>query len=140
MYFVLDKKDYDFFFIAFISGIYLDFFSAHFFGAFTFSLLFLSSILHIVTQNFIIRELNWKFVVGLLLSSLAVFRVFLWIYAIAVSVMHLSQPTEAINVYFNGFFWSFVYNLLLLYPVYLFYRYLKKLTDNFTVKRRSLVR
>ncbi|MEK7161325.1 MAG: hypothetical protein AAB729_01390 [Patescibacteria group bacterium] len=140
IYFALEKKDLDFFFIAFVSGVFLDFFSAHFFGAYTMSLLVLAAGLHLFTQNFILQELNWKFLIGVLLGSLALLQTFLWLYALSVSSMHLAQETESLGIYFNGFAGSFFYNLFLMYPVYFFYGYLRKLVDYITVRRRSLVR
>jgi len=139
LYFALEKKDYDFFFIAFLSGIILDFFSAHFFGAFTFTLLFLSSFLHLLARNFIVVELDKKALVALLLGSWAVFRLLLGLLAVLALRMHLTSEAEGLKMYFNGFVWSLIYNLLLLYPVYLFYGYLRKIVDNLTVRRRRLI-
>jgi cell shape-determining protein MreD len=46
LFFVLEKKSYDFFFISMVSGLFLDFFSTSFFGSFTVALLTLSLLLH----------------------------------------------------------------------------------------------
>lgn len=138
IYFALEKKELDFFYIAFLSGLFLDFFSVHFFGGYTLSFLVLSAVLYSLTQNFILQDLNWKFLIGVLLGSMAVLQIFLWCYASAVAVMHLSAEPESLGVYFNNFVWNFLYNLLLFYPVYFYYGYLRKLVDLLTVKRRGM--
>ncbi|MFA5990655.1 MAG: hypothetical protein WC794_00205 [Candidatus Doudnabacteria bacterium] len=137
-YFALEKKDLDFFFIAFVSGLFLDFFSVHFFGGYTIALLVTASLLYLFTQNFILQDINWKFLIGILLGSMAVARILLWFYAVSVAVMHLAPETDSLKVYFSDFTWSFLYNLLLMYPIYFFYGYLRKLVDLLTVKRRGI--
>lgn len=138
IYFALEKKSYDFFFIAFLSGLMLDFFSAHFFGAFIFSLLFLSAALHLLARNFIVLELDKKALIAVLFGSWAILRLCLGLYSIMVFSFHLTSEAGGIKVYFNGFIWSLFYNLFLLYPVYLFYGYLKKIVDSLTAGRRTL--
>ncbi len=138
LYFALEKKDFDFFFIAFVCGVFLDFFSVHYFGAYTISLLILASGLYLLTQNFILQELNWKFLAAILLGSLAILQIFLWLYALLVSGVYLAQEPESLGIYFNGFTGSLFYDLILMYPVYFFYGYLRKLVDALTLKRRGL--
>ncbi len=140
MYLALEKKDYDFLFVAFICGIFLDFFSASFFGGFTFSLLITSAVLHVISQNFILLELDWKFLVGLLLGSMALFKLLLWLYIFFVTISHLYAGNESLSMYFRNFAWNYLYNLLLIYPMYFFYGYLRKLIDGIKVRKHGLGR
>jgi cell shape-determining protein MreD len=139
IYFSLEKKNYDFFFVAFVSGVFLDFYSAGFFGAFTLAFLIFAFLIHLVVNNFIVLEINWKSLSLLLLGSLLVMNLILWVYGLIVFKLNWVPDYESLKIYMSKFFVSFAYNWLLLYPVYLLFGYLKNFIDNFTVRRRGIV-
>src|SRR3989344_3299474 len=66
IFFALEKRSYDFFFVGFVCGLFLDFFSANYFGSFTLSFLAVGLAMHVFAGSFIGVELNWK-VLGLIL-------------------------------------------------------------------------
>jgi hypothetical protein len=136
----LEKKDYDFFFVAFICGIFLDFYSASFFGSFTISLLLLALCLHILANTLALFELNWKSLGLLLLAGLVLLDLFSWIYGFAAYQFNWAPNFIAFQSFVRAFPAIFIYNLLLLYPTFLFYNFVKKIIDNLSIRRRGVVR
>src|SRR5271155_5350447 len=80
VYFALDKKGYDFFFTAFVCGIFLDFFSPGFFGAFTVAFLILALAINALVNSLMLLEINWKSLTLLLLGALVVVNFSVWLY------------------------------------------------------------
>ena len=140
MYFALDKKDLDFFFIAFVSGLFMDFYSTGFFGAFTFSLTAVAFALHLLANRFLVLELNWKTLSLLLLGSLTVFNFLLFGFGFAVYKLGLSGDYENFKAYAGFFLQSLFYNWLLLYPMYLLSTNLKNFIENSAVRSRGVIR
>jgi cell shape-determining protein MreD len=140
LFFALEKKDYDFFFIALISGIFLDFFSAGFFGGFTLAFLAVAFGAHLVAANLLVAELNWKTLSLALLGALVFFNLTLWAYGLAAFKLSFSLQYIGIKIFTSRFLASFFYNWLLLYPVYLFFTFLHNFVDNLNIRRRGVVR
>src|ERR1700690_3255463 len=136
--FALEKKDFDFFFLAFVSGLFLDFYSAGFFGGFTLAFLAVSLAAHLVVDNIFVFEINWKTLSLSLLVGLAIFNLVIWAYGLL--AYKLSWESEYINigVYISHFPVNFLYNWLLLYPVYLFFTFLRSFVDNLSSHRRGV--
>jgi rod shape-determining protein MreD len=140
IFFALEKKDFDFYFIAFFSGLFLDFYYTGFFGAYTFSLITIALGLHLLANRFLVLELNWKSLTLLLLGSLIVFNFLLFVYGFITYKIGLSGEYENIKAFSGSFPQSFFYNWLLLYPMYLFSQGLKNFIDNWTVRSRGIIR
>ncbi len=138
--FSLEKNTYDFFFIAFLSGIFLDFFSTDFFGGFTLGFLALALLLHLLANRFVVFELGWKSLSLLLAGSLLVLNGVFWAYNFFAYKLGLTAYFPDLRVITRALPASFFYNWLLLYPIYLYFNYLKRIVDNLTVRRRGLVR
>ena len=136
----LEKQNYDFFFIAFICGIFLDFYSANFFGTFTLSLLLLALCLHIFANTLVLLELNWKSLVFLLLTAIILLDLFSWVYGFAAYQFGWAPAFISFRSFAVSFAPYFFYNLLLFYPAFLFYNFVRKIVDGFSLRRRGVVR
>jgi cell shape-determining protein MreD len=140
LFFALEKKDYDFFFVAVVSGLFLDFYSAGFFGGFTLAFLAVSLCAHLLITNFFAAEFNWKTLSLALLVSLIVFNLIVWAYGLAAFKLNFSFQYTGIKVFVSQFLVSFLYDWLLLYPVYLYFTFLRNFVDNISIRRRGVVR
>ena len=136
----LDKQDYDFFFIAFICGIFLDFYSATFFGSFTVSVLLLALSLHVLVNTLVLLELNWKSLSLLLLTAIILLDLFSWGYGFMAYEFGWSSNFIAFHSFMTAFASYFFYNLVLFYPTFLFYNFVRKIVDGLTIRRRGVVR
>ncbi len=84
LFFALEKKDYDFFFTAFICGLFLDFYSAGFFGAFTLAFLTVSVAIHSFVNNVFVFEINWKTLSAALFTGMLFLTLIIWLYGLVV--------------------------------------------------------
>jgi rod shape-determining protein MreD len=140
LYFALEKEGYDFFFIALVSGLILDFYSSGFFGAYALAFLVLAFSLHIFAANMVVVELNWKTLSVALIFCLLALNIFIWLYGLLALKLNFTGTHSGFKLYISGFPYSLFYNWLLLYPVYLFSGALKRFVDNLSLKRRGVVR
>jgi rod shape-determining protein MreD len=136
----LEKKNYDFFFIAFVSGLFLDFYSASFFGSFTLSLVLVAYLLHSLAITLAVLELDWKSFSLLLFASMVLLDLFSWFYGFAAYKFNFSAGFIPFQSFTKTFFASYVYNLVFLFPSLVFYNFILKLIDNLSVRRRGVVR
>ncbi|PIR96628.1 MAG: hypothetical protein COT92_00025 [Candidatus Doudnabacteria bacterium CG10_big_fil_rev_8_21_14_0_10_42_18] len=133
-----EKYSDDYLFLAFISGVFLDFFTGAFFGTFTLPILFSSFLLRIIMSNWVLLfEVNWKNLIILMTAFFTSVYIFAWL----VSLATFKFGWNFQQIGFGVFTWKFVvviiYNLLLLYPVYLFVLLLKKINRNFVPQNRN---
>jgi len=140
LFFSLEKKDYDFFFVAMVSGLFLDFYSAGFFGGFTLAFLAVSLCAHLLMTNLFAAELNWKTLSLALLAALIVFNSIVWVYGLVVFKLNFGSQYTGIKVFVSQFSVNFLYDWLLLYPVYLYFTFLRNFVDNIAIRRRGVVR
>ncbi len=137
IYLCLEKKDFDFFFVAFFSGLLLDFFATNFFGGYTLSFLVVVFCLYLLINNLLVFELNWQVLSLLLLGSLLLMNSVLWLYGLLVFKLGLSSEYIGIKIYAAGILPEFFYNWIVLYPMYLFSDFVKKFIENLSAKRRG---
>jgi len=140
LFFALEKKDYDFFFIALISGLFLDFYSGSFFGGFTLALLAVSLCAYLFATNVLVVEINWKTLSLALLAALVFLNLIIWAYQLAAFKLGLSFQYTGIKIFVSKFLVGFLYNWLLLYPVYMIFTFLHKFVDNLSIRRRGVIR
>jgi len=134
----LEKKSYDYFFVAFISGVLLDFYSTSFFGSFTISLLLVALCLQALANIVAVFELNWKSLSLLLISAMVLLNLFYWSYAFAAYKFHWALDFIAFRSVTAAFLPSFFYNLIFLYPMFLLYNFVKKIIDNLSLRRTRI--
>jgi cell shape-determining protein MreD len=140
IFFSLEKNSYDFFFVAFLSGLFLDFFSFVFFGSFTLAFLILALSLHFLANHFVVLEINWKSLSLLLALSLLILNVVMWLYGIIALKFNWAPYYINFKTIFSALPIAYIYDWLLLYPVYLCYSSLKGLVANLTLRRRGIVK
>lgn len=137
LYFALEKKDFDFFFVSLVSGLFLDFYSGGFFGGFTLGLLAVSLGLHIFASSLFVFELNWKTLSLALFFSLGLFNFLLWLYGLLVYKFNWTNEYVTFKIFLAAFPPSLIYNLLLLYPMYFCFNFLRRVVDGLSLKRRG---
>jgi cell shape-determining protein MreD len=136
----LEKKDFDFFFISFVCGVVLDFYSVGFFGAFTLGLLVVGLCMHFAANNILVLEFNWKSLSGALLSAFLILNLIVWLYGFAAFKLNWAPEPAGFKIFMGDFIWGLLYNWLLLYPTYLFFNFLRRSLDNFSVRSRGVIR
>ncbi len=137
---VLEKEDFDFFFVALVSGILLDFYSADFFGAFTVAFLIISFFLHLFINKLMFLGLSWKSLSATLIFSLFSLNFMVWLYGLITFKLGWIGHATGFKVVLSGFLPALFYNVLLLYPVYVFAIFLKRFINNLYIRRRGVVR
>ncbi len=137
--FALEKKDYDFFFIAFVSGLFLDFYSTGFFGQFTLAFLLAAFFLHIFA-NILALEQNFKTLSAALAVCVIFFNFFVWLYSFAAFKLNWTGEYLDFKMLLKGLAASLVYSWLLLYPVYLLSQFLKRSLDRLNQRSGGVVR
>lgn len=140
LFFALEKKDYDFFYIAFFSGLFLDFYSGSFFGGFTLAFLVVFLCVNLFVTNVLVVDLNSRTLSLALLAALVFVNLIIWAYQLAAFKLNLSPQYIGIQIFTSRFLVSFLYNLAFLYPVYLFFTYLRNLVDKLSIHRRGIIK
>ena len=135
----LEKKNYDFLYIAFVCGIFLDFFSASFFGGFTLSFLFIALILNFLSNAFVLLELNWKSLSLILFGALLLLNLFLWVYGFIAFWLHWTGDFNNFKNFSGVFLINLLYNWVLLYPTFIYYSYVRRIIDGFEIRGRGVV-
>ncbi len=138
--FVLEKKDYDFFFVAFFTGLFLDLYATGFFGGWTLGLLLVVVALHGFANWLTVVGLNWKSLGFVLTAALLLLNLELWLYGLVISRFNWSGSYVPLNAYVRAFLPQLLYDGLLLYPVYVYYNLIMRWVENLSLKRRGIVR
>ncbi len=129
---VFEKHDSSFFFVGFLSGLFLDFFSGAFLGTFTFSFLLAVFLLYLISKHFLLlSEVNWKNLCIMLFLSILIVHILAWLYNLAVFKLSWSAQSLPLGIFTWRFLAEIIYNLALLYPVYIFTALVQKLNLNF---------
>ena len=137
---ILEKEDFDFFFVCLVSGILLDFYSTDFFGAYTLAFLIISFFLHLFINKLMFLGLSWKSLSLTLIFALFSLNFIVWLYVLISFKLGWAGHSQDFKVMLTGFLPSLIYNALFLYPVYIFSIYLKEFINNFYIRRRGVVR
>jgi rod shape-determining protein MreD len=136
----VDKDDLTFFFIAFAAGLFLDAFSANFFGGWTLSFLVLALMLNFLSSRLLVLELNWKSLSLLVCGSWVLVNFCLWLYGFICYKAGLTPGYTGLKIFYLNFLPGLAYNWLLIYPIYLLTNFLKSTVRNFTIRSRGIVR
>ena len=122
------------YFVAFLSGLFLDFSTGVFFGSFTLAFLLLSFLFSLVLERILSFEVNWKYVIAFLVVALFFVNACIFSYNWAAYHIGWAQFDIEIKVIRDQFLPAVFYNLLLLYPVYVV---ASKLRDFFASQQRK---
>ena len=121
----LEKKDMDFFFLAFLSGLFLDFFSTSFFGSYTLTFLILSFFTHYFFSHILVININWKTMTFVLIVGIILENLFLWFYGFLAFKFGWTEDYNFLAAYFSNFIVSIIYNGVLVYPVFLYFNFVR---------------
>lgn len=132
----LEKKDYDFFFLAFFSGLFLDFYSGLFVGSYALGLVLLAFGLNFLVQNFIVADVGWKYFWAIILVSLVLIDVFIWVYGQAVFRLGWFFTPVSGRLLLRQFVPQLCYNLILLFPVYWLFEQVKVFIRQQTLRQK----
>ncbi|MCL5666628.1 MAG: hypothetical protein M1383_02560 [Patescibacteria group bacterium] len=132
------RDNADFLVIAFLSGLFLDFSSTTFFGSFALAFLLISLVLRLSSRHLLVFEMNWKYYSAALAVSLAALSFFIWFYNLLCFRLGWAAYLLDGKVLRSGYLISLVYNLLLLYPMYLFAESVKRGIAYLSVQFRKI--
>jgi len=135
----LEKNDFDFYFIAFVGGLFLDFFSTGFFGGYTFSFLVVSLLAHFFADNVLVSGFNWKTLSGVLLVGFLVFSWVWWLYSFVSVLLGLAPDFLSLKEFLLTLVPGIFYNLLLLYPIYILNNLTREFLNNWHIRRRGVI-
>ena len=136
----LGKKEYDFMFIALVSGILLDFFSPLFFGGFTFAFLSIALAVYLFSNFVFAIELSFRTLGISTVFAWVALNLIVWLWQLTSFKLGLSPYYVNFGVTAQGLLTGLVYNLLLLYPMYVVYDYLMHKLQNYEVRSRGVVK
>ena len=139
-FFAMEKQSYDGFYVCLFAGLFLDFFSTQFFGGFTVAFLSLGLVLHLMFNYFLAMEVNWKMLGGVLCAVLILFYGSLWIYGFLVYKFNLAHSYLSLADYSRNLLPALVYNLLLMYPIYIFYETLQEWVEKLLIRQRGVIK
>jgi rod shape-determining protein MreD len=136
--FALDKNSFDFLFLAFFGGLFLDFYSGAFLGSFTFSLLLSGFLVNLAVRQLLVPEVNLKYLSLIFLPVQAI--LFFGFYAYNWMVFKAGLGPYFLNwkELWPGFFAVLLYNLLLLYPIYILSGYIKQGLNKYFVREYKI--
>ena len=140
IFLALDKDDLSFFPVVFVAGLFMDAFSANFFGGWTLSFLILALLLNFLSSRLMVFELNWKSLTLLVCGAWFLLNFCLWVYGFFIFKANLMPDYTGIKIFYGNFLPGLIYNWLFIYPMYLFVNFLKTLVRNFTIHSRGVVR
>ncbi len=138
--FTLDNEGFDFFFIAFTSGIILDFYSTGFFGGYTLGLLIISVLMYLFINNILVIEVKFRSLAVSLLLALILLNVIVWLYGFTAYKLNITPSFISFKTYIDSFPINFFYNLFFIYPVYLFSSNLRLFVEKLNMRSKGVVR
>lgn len=105
------------FFIAFFSGLILDFSSGIFFGSFTITFLCLVLILELITKNFLVIDIDWKYQIIIFILVLILTHLLLYGFNLLAFYFHWVKERVDLASLKETLLPFLAYNLLLFYPI-----------------------
>ncbi len=105
------------FFVAFIGGLILDFSSGIFFGSFTITFLCLALILELITKNFLVIDIDWKYQIIIFILVLILANLLLYGFSLLAFYLHWVKEKADFTPLKGTLLPFLAYNLLLFYPI-----------------------
>lgn len=126
--FCLQREDTDAFFIAILSGFFLDYNSGLLLGSFASVFFIVALILHMVLHSLVVFEVSIKYLVSITIGVTIFVQVYIWL--IHMVGFHYGWSSLYVDPYVlkTPLFATIFYNCLLAYPMYLAATWLKNLT------------
>ena len=137
LYFVLDKKDNDFLFVAFVCGLFLDFFSVGFFGRFTLAFLLTAFCLRLFSDTVELGQ-NFQTLASAFMATFTLYSILIFLLEIVVFKFNWSAQAPESKIIFSRFLVNILYNLLLLYPMHFAFNFLRRTVENLSLRKRII--
>ena len=135
----LEKKSGEFLYIILICGAALDFYSTGFFGGYTLGFLLTGLIINLLSENFLFADFGWKTLSGLLLGALLLLKITLWLYGFMALKFNWTRVAYRMDLNFYHLVAEYIYNWVLLYPIFMAHGFLKKAINNYYIHKRGVV-
>ncbi len=136
----LEKKSAELLYIMLLCGAALDFYSTNFFGGYALGFLLVGLIISVFSENFLLLDFSWKTLSGLLLGALFLLKLVLWLYGLLALKFNWVKVAYSVDLNFYHLAAEYLYNWVLLYPIFLIHDFLKKNIDNYYAHKRGVVR
>jgi rod shape-determining protein MreD len=134
----LDRESLECFFIAVVGGIFLDFYTASYFGSFSFAFLILAGLLQILVNNFLVFDIDWKLGIGAIIVSTILIHLFIYLFNLAVVGLGLGMGQSPYLFDKTKIFFELFYNLLMLLPTYKLLDAIKYFLKTLFTRRRNI--
>jgi hypothetical protein len=134
----LDRESLECFFIAVVGGIFLDFYTASYFGSFSFAFLILAGLLQILVNNFLVFDIDWKLGVAALTVSTVLVHFFIYLFNLAVVGLGIGMGQSPYLLDKTKIFFELLYNLMALLPTYKLLDAIKYFLKTLFTRRRNV--
>jgi len=72
-----------------------------------------------------------------LLGALLLLNTFSWLYGLTAFKFHWTSDYNTVKSFSGAFLTALAYNLILLYPTFIYYDFTKRIIDGFSVRKRA---
>ena len=134
----VEKRDRSFLFLAFVSGLFLDFYGSAPFGTFLFSFILGASLLNWAAQAFWVHALSFKPFALFTASALVLIGILTRIFSAIFPEGGFTLFTLSFSQEFWRFILSLIFGLLAALPVYFLWRFAERLIVKLEAKRLVL--
>jgi rod shape-determining protein MreD len=114
----VESKDYDFIVLAFLSGLFLDFYTDVAIGSFSVGFMLLGILIQYIAKEYLVLELNWKYLLGLMVAGYVFVYAFVWVYGLCMYRFGLANAAVELPMLQKRILPELFYNAVLLYPLY----------------------
>lgn len=124
----LQREDVDAFFIALVSGLFLDYYTGLFIGSFTAAFVISAVVLYGVLHSLVVFDVSIKYLISITIGMTIFVHVFIWALNAFSFRFGLSVASMDAGLLRGPLLGAILYNCLLAYPMYLASTWLKNLT------------
>ena len=121
----LQRDADDSFYIAFLGGLFMDFYNGLLAGSFTIAFLLVSLLSYLFIHKLVVFELSWRYLFAATILSTVFTALFVWFVTAAVFHAGWMQNSIDIRLLRSHLLIEIVYNSLLAYPIYILASWLK---------------
>ncbi len=115
----LQRDTADSFFVALIAGLFLGFSSSILVGSYSLVFLVLAALLYFIIYRLVVFELNWKYLLAVAAGATIFVEICVW--GISKLGTHYAWSAVSLDIFIlrRNLVFEVIYNLLLIYPIYL---------------------
>jgi len=133
----LEQKNLDFMFIAFIGGLFADSYTGVSMGSFLVGFLTIGFIGHIVHTRVVFLNSLWKYLpIAVVVAVLGVYA-WVWVFNNILFYFHVWSVTVSTKAFRHMLPALLVYNIILMYPVYFVYTFVRNTVAKFELKKKG---